>query len=72
VRLPGTTTTPDSLQRLCCYDDDMVDPSGSSNAAARYLSLSLFIYLFSFLLVLHYACLFVFLFILKVHLNMHG
>jgi hypothetical protein len=22
----------DSLQRLRCYDDDMVDPSGSSNA----------------------------------------
>jgi hypothetical protein len=51
TRLPTSTTTtsPDSLQRLRCYDDDMVDPSSSSTVAAGYLSLySLFIYLFFF------------------------
>jgi hypothetical protein len=42
ARLP-TTTTPDSLQRLRCYDDDMVDPAGSSNSTG-YLFLS-YIYL---------------------------
>jgi hypothetical protein len=60
TRLPTSTTTtsPDSLQQLRCYDDDMVDPSSSSTAAAGYLSLySLFIYLFFFLPVLQYACL---------------
>jgi hypothetical protein len=59
TRLPTSTTTtsPDSLQRLRCYDD-MADPSSSSIAAAGYRSLSpLFIYLFCFLLVLQYACL---------------
>jgi hypothetical protein len=59
ARLPTSTTTmtsPNSLQRLCCYDDDMADPSSSSTAAAGYLPLSLlFIYLFFFLLVLQYA-----------------
>jgi hypothetical protein len=55
-----TTTSPNSLQRLCCYDNDMVDPWSSSTAATGYLSLySLFIYLFFFLLVLQYACLYV-------------
>jgi hypothetical protein len=53
-----TTTSPDSLQRLHCYDDDMADPSNSSTVATGYLSLSpLFIFLFVFLLVLQYACL---------------
>jgi hypothetical protein len=60
TRLPTSTTTtsPNSLQRLRCYDDDMADPSSSSTAAAGYLSLSLLlIYLFFFLSVLQYACL---------------
>jgi hypothetical protein len=61
TRLPTSTTTtsPDSLQLLRCYDDDdMADPSNSSTAAAGYLSLSSsFIFLFFFLLVLQYACL---------------
>jgi hypothetical protein len=63
TRLPTSTTTttttsPNSLQRLRCYDDDMADPSSSSNAAAEYLSVSLlFIYLFFFLPILQYACL---------------
>jgi hypothetical protein len=61
TQLPTSTTTmtsPNSLQRLRCYDDDMADPSSSSTAAAGYLSLSpLFIYLFFFLPILQYACL---------------
>jgi hypothetical protein len=62
TRLPTSTTTtttsPDSLQRLRCYDDDMADPSNSSIAATGYLSLSpLFIYLFFFLPIIQYACL---------------
>jgi hypothetical protein len=61
TRLPTfmtTTTSLDSLQRLCCYDDDMTDPSSSSTAAAGYLSISpLFIYLFFFLPIIQYACL---------------
>jgi hypothetical protein len=45
-----TTTSPESLQRLRCYDDDMVDPSSSSTATAGHLSLySLFINLLFFL-----------------------
>jgi hypothetical protein len=59
MRLPTSTTatSPDSLQRLHCYDDDMADPTSSSTAAVGYLSLSpLFIYLFLFLSVLQYAC----------------
>jgi hypothetical protein len=60
TRLPTSTTTmtsPNSLQRLRCYDDDMADPSSSSTAVVGYLSLSsLFIYLF-FLPDLQYACL---------------
>jgi hypothetical protein len=58
TRLPTSTTTtsPNSLQRLRCYDDDMADPSSSSTAADGYLSLSLLlIYLFFFLPVLQYA-----------------
>jgi hypothetical protein len=48
----------DAVRELCCYDDDMADPSSSSTVAAGYLSLSpLFIYLFLFLPVLQYACL---------------
>jgi hypothetical protein len=60
TRLPTSTTmtSPDSLQRLRCYDDDMADLLSSSNTAAGYLSLSPpFIFLFFFLLVLQYACL---------------
>jgi hypothetical protein len=60
-------TSPDSLQRLRCYDDDMVDPLGSFNVAAGYLILSL--HVFFFLSVLHslfpYACLKYVLFILS-------
>jgi hypothetical protein len=55
------TMTPDSLQRLHCYDDDMVDPTGSSNAIG-YLFLSLlFIYALFFLPVLQsviFICMF--------------
>jgi hypothetical protein len=52
TRLPTSTTTtttsPNSLQRLRCYDD-MADPSSSYNTAVEYLSVSLlFIYLFFF------------------------
>jgi hypothetical protein len=69
TRLPTSTTTttsPDSLQRLRCHDDDMADPSSSSTAAAGYLPLSpLFIYLFFFLPIIQYACLDV------LRLNMH-
>jgi hypothetical protein len=60
TRLPTTTTatSPDSLQQLRCYDNDMADPSSSSTATAGYLSLSsLFIFLFLFLPFLQYACL---------------
>jgi hypothetical protein len=60
TRLPTSTTatSPDSLQRLRCYDDDMADLSSSSTATAGYLSLSsLFIFLFFFLSALQYACL---------------
>jgi hypothetical protein len=61
ARLSATTTTPDSLQRLRCCDDDMVDPTSLSNATG-YLFLSLlFIYAFFFLSLLQssflYACL---------------
>jgi hypothetical protein len=59
TRLPTsmtTTTSPNSLQRLRCYGDDMADPSNSSTAVAGYLSLSpLFIYLFFSLPVLRYV-----------------
>jgi hypothetical protein len=57
ARMPMTTMTPDSLKRLHCYDD-MVDPTGSSNAIG-YLFLSLlFIYALFFLPVLQSSFLF--------------
>jgi hypothetical protein len=45
-------TTSDSLQRLRCYDDDMVDPTGSSNATGCVFLSLLFIYVLIFLSVL--------------------
>jgi hypothetical protein len=51
ARLP-TTTTPNSLQRLRCYDDDMVDPTDSSNATGYMFLSLLFIYVLFFLSIL--------------------
>jgi hypothetical protein len=47
ARLPPPPPTPDALQKLYCYDDDMVDPWGSSNAAGYMILSLLFIYIFS-------------------------
>jgi hypothetical protein len=47
--------TPDALQRLRCYDDNMVDPSGSSNAAGYPILSLLFIYVLFFLSSLVYV-----------------
>jgi hypothetical protein len=69
ARLP-TTTTPDSLQRLHYYVDDMVDPTGSSNSTG-YLFLSLiFIYVLFFMSVLQSSFLYTWLeYILFIVIN---